>query len=159
MIRAIRGMEQIVHQKLRHCNKEYGECPYLSCASARDRLLLAARDRLYKHFSQSRRVTLRDSDTKKQGFDLPKKGLSLCLTPKRFAFRLSLRISAPLRETAFDFNSKSKIQYLPLNHAAVSKSPSSIVNGGTHPNSRRIFELSTVNDLMIYICTNENTLP
>jgi len=36
-------------------------------------------------------------------------------------------------------------QYLPLNHAAVSKNPSSIVKGGTHPNSRLIFELSTVN--------------
>ena len=35
---------------------------------------------------------------------------------------------------------------MPLNQAAVSKSPSSILKGGTHPNSRLIFEQSTVND-------------
>jgi len=37
-------------------------------------------------------------------------------------------------------------KYLLLNHLAVSLNPSSIVNGGTHPSSRLIFELSTVND-------------
>ncbi len=41
---------------------------------------------------------------------------------------------------------KPKTQNRFLNHAAVSKSPSSIVKGGTHPSSRRIFELSTTRE-------------
>ncbi len=65
------------------------------------------------------------------------------------AFQPKIQIQHPkLLLTAFPIqNSKSKIHNcLLMNQAAVSANPSSIVKGGFHPSSCRIFELSTVND-------------
>ena len=77
--------------------------------------------------------------------DLPKSqpSLTLPLSPASPLSLLNEDVPKKILSDSIRTYPRAMVQNCPLNHLAVSTKPAAIVNGGFHPSSRRILELST----------------